>query len=140
MLLLRLYALNGSTEYAARARETMEAFAGVVEHFGLYAATYALALQKMLMSAMQVCVIGEDDAARELEKAALRRYSANKSVVRLRHAQMGALPPELQNTLPHLPMPKAGGSIAVVCSGNACHPPVSTVEELEKLLEVSMAG
>jgi len=140
MLLLRLYALNGSAEYAARARETMEAFAGVVEHFGLYAATYALALQKMLTPEVQVCVIGEEDTARGLEQAALRQYAANKSVVRLRPGQLRNLPPELQKTLPHLPMPEAAGSIAVVCSGNACHPPVSTVEELENLLEAGTAG
>ena len=39
-------------------QETLETFAGVVEHFGLYAATYALALQRMVR-ALQVCVIGE---------------------------------------------------------------------------------
>ncbi len=134
MLLLRLHALNGSAEYAAKAQETLAAFAGVVEHFGLYAATYTLTLQRLLTPAVQVCVIGEDDAARELEAAALRRYAANKSVVRLRQSQMGALPPELQKTLPHLPLSTGGESVAMVCSGNACHPPVSQVEELEKLL------
>ena len=51
MLLMRLQALNGSAEYAAKAQETLEAFAGVVEHFGLYAATYALALQRMVTPA-----------------------------------------------------------------------------------------
>ena len=138
MLLLRLHALNGSTEYAAKAQETLEAFAGVVEHFGLYAATYALALQRLLTPAVQVCVIGEDDAACQLEATALRHYAANKSVVRLRPAQLGTLPPELQKTLPYLPRMTA--SCAVVCSGSACHPPVSTVEELDALLEQSMAG
>jgi hypothetical protein len=140
MLLLRLHALNGSAEYAAKAQETMAAFAGVVEHFGLYAATYTLALQRLLTPAVQVCVIGDDAAAGELEAAALRRYSANKSVVRLRRVQLGALPPELQKTLPYLPLPKAGESFAVVCSGNACQPPVRTVEELEAVLDRSLAG
>jgi uncharacterized protein YyaL (SSP411 family) len=78
--------------------------------------------------------------AHELEAAALRRYAANKSVVRLRRVQMGTLPSELQKTLPYLPMPNAGGSFAVVCSGNACQPPVRTAKELEKLLEASVAG
>jgi len=140
MLLQRMHALNGSEEYAAKAQETMAAFAGVVEHFGLYAATYTLALQRLLTPAVQVCVIGEDAAACELEAAALRRYAANRSVVRLRPAQLGALPPELLKTLPHLPLPKAGGSFAVVCSGNACQPPVSTVKELEVLLEPNTAS
>jgi uncharacterized protein YyaL (SSP411 family) len=108
-----------------------------VEHFGLYAATYSLALQLMLMPAVQVCVVGEDGTAGELEAAALRQYAANKSVVRLRTSQLGMLPLELQKTLPYLP--KITASFAVVCSRNACHPPVSTVEELEKLLDASTA-
>jgi hypothetical protein len=116
----------------------MAAFAGVVEHFGLYAATYTLALQRLITPGVQVCVIGEDAAARELEAAALRRYAANKNVVRLRPAQLGALPPELQKTLPYLPNMTA--SCAVVCGGNSCQPPVRTVKELEALLEPSMAG
>jgi len=140
MLLLRLHALNGNEEYAVKAKQTLDAFAGVVEHFGLYAASYALALQRMLTPEVQVLVIGDDDAARELEAAALRQYAANKSVVRLRREQLRNLPPELQKTLPYLPVPKAGESIAVVCSGNACHPPVSTVVELEMLLELSRVG
>ena len=44
--------------------------AGVVEHFGLYAATYALALERMVTPQVQVCVIGDDAAARGLEAAA----------------------------------------------------------------------
>ena len=43
-LLLRLEALNGREDYAEKAQETLETFAGVVEHFGLYAASYGLAL------------------------------------------------------------------------------------------------
>ena len=42
-LLLRLEALNGREDYAVKALETLETFAGVVEHFGLYAASYGLA-------------------------------------------------------------------------------------------------
>ena len=38
-LLMRLEALNGRVDYAVKAQETLETFAGVVEHFGLYAAT-----------------------------------------------------------------------------------------------------
>ena len=45
-LLLRLEALNGREDYAVKALETLETFAGVVEHFGLYAASYGLALQR----------------------------------------------------------------------------------------------
>ena len=129
-LLLRLEALNGREDYAVKALETLETFAGVVEHFGLYAASYGLALQRMVQRSVQVCVIGDDAAARRLEAVALARYAVNKSVVRLRKDQLGALPPALAETLPHLPALKDAGSFAVVCSGSRCLPPVSTVDDL----------
>ncbi len=108
-LLLRLEALNGREDYAVKALETLETFAGVVEHFGLYAASYGLALQRMVQRSVQVCVIGDDAEARRLEAVALARYAVNKSVIRLRQDQMEALPPMLAETLPHLPGLQDGG-------------------------------
>jgi uncharacterized protein YyaL (SSP411 family) len=127
-LLLRLAALNDREDYAVKALETLETFAGVVEHFGLYAASYGLALQRLLLGTVQVCVIGGDDDARRLEAIALARYAMNKSVVRLSKEQMDALPPALAETLPHLP--QTSGSVAVVCTGRGCLPPARTVDEL----------
>jgi uncharacterized protein YyaL (SSP411 family) len=127
-LLLRLAALNDREDYAVKALETLETFAGVVEHFGLYAASYGLALQRLLLGTVQVCVIGGDDDARRLEAIALARYAVNKSVVRLSKEQMDALPPALAETLPHLP--QTSGSVAVVCTGRGCLPPARTVDEL----------
>jgi uncharacterized protein len=129
-LLLRLEVLNGREDYAVKALETLETFAGVVEHFGLYAATYGLALQRMVLRPVQVCVIGDDAAARRLEAVAMARYAVNKSVIRLRRDQLAALPPMLAETLPHLPGVKDGGSFAVVCSARGCLPPVASADEL----------
>ncbi|WP_348270106.1 thioredoxin domain-containing protein [Edaphobacter paludis] len=127
-LLLRLATLNDREEYAVMALETLETFAGVVEHFGLYAASYGLALQRLLLGTVQVCVIGDDDEAQRLEAVALARYAVNKSVVRLRKEQLSALPPALAETLPHLPA--ISGSVAIICTGRGCLPPVRTVHEL----------
>ena len=127
-LLMRLEALNGREDYAVKAQETMETFAGVVEHFGLYAASYGLALQRMVQRAVQVCVIGDDAEARRLETVAMARYAVNKSVVRLRKDQLSTLPKALAETLPYLP--KIEGSFAVLCNGKGCLPPVKTVDEL----------
>ncbi|WP_188759786.1 thioredoxin domain-containing protein [Edaphobacter acidisoli] len=129
-LLMRLEALNGREDYEVKALDTMEHFAGVVEHFGLFAATYGLALQRMVQRAVQVCVIGDDANARKLEAVALARYAVNKSVIRLRRDQLGALPPALAETLPHLPGLKGEGSFAAICNGKGCLPPVSTADEL----------
>ncbi len=134
-LLLRLESLNGREEYLHLAQETLESFAGVVEHFGLYASSYGLALQRLLQRAVHVCVIGDGAEARRMESVALARYAVNKSVVRFRVDQMDQLPPALARTLPHLPdLPKrAGESVAVVCSGESCKPPVRSAEELMAL-------
>jgi uncharacterized protein YyaL (SSP411 family) len=136
-LLLRLEALNGSEDYAVKAQQTLETFAGVVEHFGLYAASYGLALQRLVQRAVQVCVIGDDDTeARRLEAVAMARYAVNKSVVRLRREQLKSLPPALAATLPQLP--KMKGSFAVLCNGKGCLPPVSTVDELIEAMNKSL--
>ena len=88
--LLRLEALNGRADLREKAEDTLEAFAGVVTHFGLYAGTYGLALERLLLPPIQVVVIGEDAAADELEAAAMVGYAVNKSVVRLTRAQVEA--------------------------------------------------
>jgi uncharacterized protein YyaL (SSP411 family) len=132
MLLMRLSDLNGRMDYAVKAQETLEAFAGIVEHFGLYASTYALALQRMVHEPVQVCVIGDDAEARSLEASALKPYAVNKSVLGFAQVKAGSLPPVLDKTLPRLP--KVEGSFAVLCSGHTCQPPVTSQEELAALL------
>lgn len=130
-LLLRMHDLTGESTLRDMAEDTLESFAGIVEHFGLYAGTYQLALQKFLLPALQVVVIG-DGAADELEAAATARYAVNKSVVRLSFAQAAAemLPPALAETIPKLPQLREGKPVAVVCRGMQCLPPAGSAEEL----------
>ena len=130
-LLVRLAELTGDDDLRARAKATLECFAGVVEHFGLHCASYGLALRRLATPPVQVVVVGEDAAADELENAALKGYAVNKSVVRLR--QTSALPPSLAQTIPHLP--PQPGSFAVVCSGFSCQPPLASAEELVAILQ-----
>jgi uncharacterized protein YyaL (SSP411 family) len=135
-LLMRLESLNGRPDSLVKAQETMETFAGVVEHFGLYAASYGLALQRLVQRAVQVCVIGDDADARRLETVAMARYAVNKSVIRLTREQLKTLPPALAETLPHLP--KMEGSFAILCNGKGCLPPVRTVDELIEAMNQSL--
>jgi uncharacterized protein YyaL (SSP411 family) len=127
-VLLRLHTLTGDELYKIRAEDTLETFAGVVEHFGLYVASYGLALRMAVEAPVQVCVIGDDTVADALEAEAIKQYAVNKSVIRLNRNQLAALPPSLSETLPHLP--SDDGSLAIVCRGNACLPPMISVEEL----------
>jgi uncharacterized protein YyaL (SSP411 family) len=108
----------------------------VVEHFGLYAASYALALQRMIREPAQVCVVGDDAQAESLERVALRPYAVNKSVARFRRVMAGQLPPTLEQTL--LRLPEVQGSFALLCSGHSCQPPVSKEEELAELMGRSL--
>ena len=131
-VLLRLAALTNHQDYETRAQETLETFGGVVEHFGLYAANYGLALRRMIEPPLQVCVVGEDQAARELLVTSMARFMVNKSVIQLRRKQLQTLPPALEETLPHAPAGEA--SFALVCKGNSCLPPIASNEELEAAL------
>ncbi len=134
--LLRLEALNGRADLREKAEDTLEAFAGVVTHFGLYAGTYGLALERLLLPPVQVVVIGDDAAADELEAAATVGYAVNKSVIRLQRAQVGPeLPPLLAETLPLLPDLKGEKSFAVVCKGTSCLPATADPEQLLVLLQ-----
>jgi uncharacterized protein YyaL (SSP411 family) len=126
-LMLRLAALTNERIYADLAKETLETFAGVVEHFGLYAASYGLALRRAIEGSEQICIV----AAPELAAAAERPWSVNRSVVRLASMDAADLPPALAETLPHL---SDGASTAIVCRADACLPPVKTIDELRVLL------
>jgi uncharacterized protein YyaL (SSP411 family) len=137
--LLRLAALSGNETYREHAEDTLENFAGIVEHFGLYAGTYGLALERLLLPPVQVVIIGEDEQAQQLAATATARWAVNKSVLRLRRDQITAatLPPVLAETLPHLPQLAGAESFAVLCQGATCQPPITDPDELLTQLQGS---
>ena len=119
--LLRLEALSGDAKLREVAEDTLEAFGGIVEHFGLYAGSYGLALERLLRPPQQVVVVGDDDLADALEAAAREGYIVNKTVLRTTAAVLRErrLPPVLQATLTQLPQLQQEASFAVVCQGDA---------------------
>ncbi len=138
--LLRLEALSGRADFREKAEDTLENFAGIVEHFGLYAGTYGLALELLLLPPVQVVVIGAGLDARKLAAMATARYAVNKRVIVLRPEQVVAeeLPPVLAETLTHLPELHAGKVFAVVCRGASCFPPASDAGMLLEALNASV--
>jgi uncharacterized protein YyaL (SSP411 family) len=134
--LLRLHAYTNDTRYSAAAEGTLKAFAGIAPHYGLFAATYAIALDMYLHPHTQVVIAGTGEHADQLEAAALKHSSLNKSVLHLPEGEVVAqmLPPVLTETIPNLPAIKEGKTVAVVCSGFACQPPISDPAELKKAL------
>jgi uncharacterized protein YyaL (SSP411 family) len=135
--LTRLYHYTGDASYHDKAEQTLETFAGVAEQFGIFAATYGIAVSHLLESPVQVVVIAEDEAAAELHAEAVALFALHKTTMRLEGNQVVArnLPPVLAATLPGLPELGSGKSCAVLCSGSACQPPVTDARELRRVLE-----
>jgi uncharacterized protein YyaL (SSP411 family) len=134
--LLRLHAYTNDQKYRNAAENTLKAFAAIAGHYGIFAATYGIALDMYLHPHTQVVVVGSGDAADKLYAAASGRFSLSKSVLHLAQGEAvpQMLPPALAETIPNLPAVKEGKTVAVVCSGFSCQAPVSSAEELTKAL------
>jgi uncharacterized protein YyaL (SSP411 family) len=137
--LLRLEALSGRQEFREVAEDTLESFAGIVEHFGLYAGGYALALQRLLHDPVQVVVVGRGEEASRMEAAAVARFAVNKTVIRLSPRQLAEheLPEALAETVGQVPAPETAGAWALVCTGRSCLPPVTSSDEIAAILHES---
>jgi uncharacterized protein YyaL (SSP411 family) len=141
--LMRLHHYTGEAGYRDKAEQTLETFAGVAEQFGIFAATYGIAVVHLLENPAQVVVVtenGSGETANELYAAAAAPFAFQKSVLRLRAGQAVAenLPPALAATVPSLPLLGKGKSFAVLCSGFACQAPVTDAEGLRRGLESSL--
>jgi uncharacterized protein YyaL (SSP411 family) len=146
--LLRLHHFTSDAGYHDKAELTLEAFAGVAEQFGIFAATYGTAVVHLLKSPLQVVVIvedGDEEAGGELYAAAVAPFAFNKSALRLAASQAVAenLPPALAATIPQLPelnsiQSSARKSFAVLCSGSACQPPVADAVKLRRALQEAL--
>jgi uncharacterized protein YyaL (SSP411 family) len=135
--LLRLESLSGRAEYREIAEDTLASFAGIVAHFGLYAGSYGLALERLLLDPVQVVVIGSGIEADRLEAMAVARFGINKTVVRIAADRLvpGGLPDALAETLLQVPAPAGDAAWALVCRGRTCFPPVTSAEALLEVLE-----
>lgn len=128
--LLRLEALSGRAGYREIAEDTLESFAGIVEHFGLYAGSYGLALTRLLLDPIQIVIVGTGAAADRLETTATSGFAVNKTVIRLAPSQLvaGNLPEALAETLLQVPAPQDAAAWALVCTGRTCLPPITDAD------------
>jgi uncharacterized protein YyaL (SSP411 family) len=134
-------AANPDLSYRDQAERTLEVYAAVAGKHGIFAATYGLAVVRLVHPHRQIVVIGKDEAAAEFYRAAVRALDLNTSVLRLDADQAVAqnLPPALAETIPNLPELGGGSraekrSFAVVCSGFSCQPPIFDVKGLARVL------
>ncbi len=134
--LLRLYAYAGQQSYREKAEQTLGLLTGMAGQFGLFAATYGTAGVHLAFPHTQIVVVGEDALAEELYAVSARNFRLNASFFKFSPSQAVEqnLPAVLAETLPHLPAVKEGRSLAMICSGMQCQPPVFSVEELNQQL------
>jgi uncharacterized protein YyaL (SSP411 family) len=134
--LLRLEALSGDKQYREIAQDTLACFTGIVEHFGLYAGSYGLAAERLLLDPTQVIVVGVGSEADRLEATAVAGFAVNKTVMRIAPERLvaGGLPEALEETLLQVPQPATSKAWALVCRGRTCLPPVTDEESLLKAM------
>jgi hypothetical protein len=134
--LLRLETLSGRKEYREISEETLASFAGIVEHFGLYAGSYGLALERLLVDPIQVVVVGSGPEAERLETIAAGRFAVNKTVIRIDPERLVScgLPEALAETLLQLPKPEGAAAWAIVCRNHTCLPPITDADALRQAL------
>jgi uncharacterized protein YyaL (SSP411 family) len=149
--LLRLEALSGRKEFRDIAEYTLDYFAGMVEHFGLHAASYGLAVERLLLDPVQVVIVGsgaeagvpsdgsssQGPEAEDFEALGLSHFAVNKTVMRISPAQLvkKGLPEALAETLLHVPLPAGASAWALVCHHRTCLPPITDAKALAEALE-----
>jgi len=139
--LLRLHAYTNDAKYRDKAEDTLEVFAGAAEQFGIYAGTYGIAATWLARPHTQVVVVGGDEKAEALLKAASAPFAVNLSVVHLTASEAVAqnLPPVLAETIPNVPALNEKRSFAVVCTNFTCLPPIEDPEQLSVVLRDAIA-
>ena len=140
--LLRLYWLNQDERYRELAQKTLEVFAGVAEQFGIFGATYGIAVLSYVLPHTSVVVVGNGETADSMYRAATTSFALNKTIVHLPEPGTPPqnLPPALAETVPNLPAAKHGEDTALVCAGFTCYPPVHDAAALSSLLRQAVAG
>jgi len=141
MALDRLDVLADREDFGEKASATLALFAPKAGQYGLFAATYGLALLHHLRAPLDVVVVGRgaDDRTTQLLRAAYDAPRAGKRVFAFEPevVKRRDLPAGLAATLPELPLD--GVPLALVCEGSACHPPVQSASALRDLLNPKRA-
>ncbi|HEX4484673.1 MAG TPA: thioredoxin domain-containing protein [Terriglobales bacterium] len=134
--LMRLHGYTNQKSYYEKAKQTLEVLGGAAHQYGIFASTYGIAAVHFSQPHTQVVVVGEGEQAEELRKSSVASFTYGKAVLSIDPSEAVAqnLPPALAETIPHLPAVREGKTVAVVCSGFSCQPPVSDPEQLARNL------
>jgi uncharacterized protein YyaL (SSP411 family) len=133
--LLRLAQMRDAKELRERARQTIAAFAGSLNHFPSALPQMLVGLDFSLTKPKQIIIAGKPDApdTRELVQETRRHYLPNTIMLL---ADGGAGQKYLAGKLAEMKemKPVDGKAAAYVCENFTCKAPVTSAEELRKLL------
>ncbi|KRT66491.1 MAG: hypothetical protein XU11_C0008G0057 [Candidatus Dadabacteria bacterium CSP1-2] len=119
----RLHYLTDDYRYREYSENTLMYFSGVAEKFGLYAATYFLALHNHVKHPPRVVIVGERDDQRveELLRTAWSIYRPHKIVIQINssNSELGNLSQTIQE------ISKLKSPVACVCAGTRCAEPTN---------------
>ena len=136
-VLNRLASLTNQEEYARKARETLEAFAGSAHQRGRFVAAYALAVHDHLHHPTQAVIIGKstDLKTQRLWKSALTTYRPGKivAVYDPTTVNLGNLPPAVAGAIKVYGV--KGEPRAYICAGVTCAPPTTDPHEVATLVK-----
>lgn len=129
----KLYYLTNDYDYRRYAEGTLKYFSRIAEKYGLYAASYFVALHHHIKHPVQVVVVGDavDSKTRELLRTAWSIYRPHKLVIQV--------DPTKNNSL-NLPRPiqemaKLKSPCACVCAGNSCAEPTDDTQILAQTIK-----
>jgi uncharacterized protein YyaL (SSP411 family) len=120
---VRLGHLTREQGYAEIGRRTLEAFVGVYQQMGYFASGYAKWADIALHPPVEVNIVGDRDAAEEIQHAALWLNVPHRIVQVLDPARDA-------ERLAALSLPSEPAPAAYVCVGTACSAPVSSPEQV----------
>ncbi|MFQ5933963.1 MAG: thioredoxin domain-containing protein, partial [Dehalococcoidia bacterium] len=130
----RLYHLTQRQEYRDKAEQTLKAFGQRCSQYGIFAATYFLALDQHVAPPAHAVIVGakDDQRTQALWRKALSTYRPKKLVSLHDPAERDeeGLPPALLGMLQRSQEP-----LAYVCAGNACATPTADPAQLEATLK-----
>ncbi len=132
----KLYLLTSRDRWRELADRTLGAFAGAAADYGIFAATYALAVETHFNKPPQVVIIGQrgDELTKALAVAAWRTYRPGRMVATYDPSTVAldSLPPAVAGAARVYrsdPTPRA-----YVCVGQTCAPPTSAPADVVALV------
>ena len=127
--LARMARLTGKQDYLELARSTLEAFAPDYADYGYFAASYALAVERVLQDPVEMVIVGSplDTRARELRVGCLRIYEPRRELIQLDPAADA-------ERIAERGFPAGDRPTLYVCIGRRCSAPISDPAQIPDAL------